>query len=181
MSCSAQRATTGAKANWASIAAVPRQAAAPTSPHRVWAIPRPRARLWAASRVDATLMPADESAMNTPYTARISWYSPIPSLPRYPAMYTRKAIPSSRRANPPAVSSTAFFRYSLNRMAAPPLSPANLCGGLGGYAALRLRFGQHPAQGVRRGGPRQCAGNAAVACSELDTVLPEIARTDDQA
>ena len=56
----------GASANCASIAAVPRQDAALTSPHSVGAMPRPRARLWAASRVEATLTPADASATNTP-------------------------------------------------------------------------------------------------------------------
>lgn len=42
-------------------------------------MPRPRARLCAASRAEATLIPAVASETNTMYTAKISWYRPMPS------------------------------------------------------------------------------------------------------
>ena len=109
-SWSIQWATGSARANCASMARVPKQAAALTSPHKVGAIPRPLARLWAASLVDATFTPAVASETNTPYTARISWYRPMPSPPSQPAIYTRNTMPSTRMAKPAAVSSAAFFR-----------------------------------------------------------------------
>ena len=109
-SCKNTRAHTPAKANCSTIPAVPKTAAVPHRLRSVAAIPRPRARLCAAKRVEATFSPDDASATNTVYTASTSWYSPIPSVPSRCERYTRYPIPSSRSTMPDAASHTAFFR-----------------------------------------------------------------------
>ena len=64
----------------------------------------------AVSRVAVTDTPEFAAAMNTPYAVKISWYSPTPALPIFPAMYTRKNMPAARSASPVTVSSAAFSR-----------------------------------------------------------------------
>ena len=76
------RAAGSASSICSSMAQQPNSRAVPQSPRRVAAMPRPRARLCAASRAEATLMPAVASETNTMYTAKISWYRPMPSPPR---------------------------------------------------------------------------------------------------
>ena len=92
------------------MAVVPKHSAVKHSPRSVSAMPLPRARLWAASRADATLMPAVAKDTNTMYSAKINWYRPMPSPPRYAASTTRNPMPSARSTSPDPVSSAAFCR-----------------------------------------------------------------------
>ena len=92
------------------MASSPSRPAASTSRRTVRAMLRPRARLWAARRVAATFMPAVASETNTVYTDKISWYSPIPSLPMRAATNTRNPMPSTRSTRPDTVRMAAFFR-----------------------------------------------------------------------
>ncbi len=71
-SCSTQRAKGSARASWAAMATNPSAPAVTTSPETVRAMLRPRARLWAARRVEATFMPDDARDTNTIYTDRMS-------------------------------------------------------------------------------------------------------------
>ena len=64
-SCRAKRAKGSASASCASMAAVPNTAAVAARLRSVGAMPRPRVRHCAPSRVDATLMPAEASETNT--------------------------------------------------------------------------------------------------------------------
>ena len=82
ISCSRYRAHGPASTACATMAVVPKPSAVKHNPRSVSAMPLPRARLWAASRADATLMPAVAKDTNTMYSARISWYRPMPSPPR---------------------------------------------------------------------------------------------------
>ena len=73
-------------------------------------MPRPRARLCAASRAEATLMPAVASETNTMYTAKISWYRPMPSPPSALASPMRSPSPARRSTTSDPVSRAAFFQ-----------------------------------------------------------------------
>ena len=82
ISCKNTRAHTPARDTCSTMAAVPKQSAVPHRLRSVAAMPSPRARLCAAKRVEATFSPDDASATNTVYTAKTSWYRPMPSVPK---------------------------------------------------------------------------------------------------